>query len=376
MPQNETASISHPQLDAHTLLADGRLDEASQLLHQALAAGESSELWNDWAVVQLALAERAFDRALKLDPWNADALANLGMLLFGLGNTVAAESFLRAALDSAVGPTRAHLEALLRACAPLVATPIKHTGAIGSPTKSSSPPEITPAFPKRKEIVEGDVDLVVQNAFFPDSNYRGTMIEVGAAKPDYLSVSATFRNRGWRVLSIEPNPFFCELQRQRGHDVIECACGSADRDDVTFFVVQTDATYQGQPVTNESFSSLGVRGKYADMMKSVPTTTAEIKVKVRRLDTILREHAGDLREIDIVCVDVEGWELEVLSGLSFDVYKPKLLIVENLFLDPTYVDYFTQKGYALWKRLEPNDVFVRSDLQATALLADFRANAS
>ena len=166
MPQNETASIPHPQLDAHTLLADGRLEEASQLLHQALAAGESSELWNDWAVVQLALAERAFDRALKLDPWNADALANLGMLLFGLGNTVAAESFLRAALDSAVGPIRARIEALLRACAPLVPTPIKHTGAIGSSTKSSSPPEITPAIPKRKEIVEGDVDLVVQDAFF------------------------------------------------------------------------------------------------------------------------------------------------------------------------------------------------------------------
>jgi hypothetical protein len=52
----------------------------------------------------------------------------------------------------------------------------------------------------------------------------------------------------------------------------------------------------------------------------------------------------------------------VLGGLSFNVYKPKVLIIENLFLEQGYVDYFVQKGYALWKRLEPNDVFVRQDL--------------
>jgi hypothetical protein len=68
-------------------------------------------------------------------------------------------------------------------------------------------------------------------------------------------------------------------------------------------------------------------------------------VKVRRLDSTLRQHASDLREIDIVCVDVEGWELEFLSGLSFGVYKPKLLIVENLFLDPAHQNYLAQKGY-------------------------------
>ncbi|MGA7852841.1 MAG: FkbM family methyltransferase [Candidatus Acidiferrales bacterium] len=376
MSHNETAQLSQTQHATQALLAEGLLDEASQLLHQALANRESSELWNDWAVVQLALAERAFDRALKLDPWNPDALVNMGMLLFGLVRLEAAESFLREALDSAVGTTRAHLETLLRAYAPPTPPPRKILGAAGENAMAPPllPAENTSAAPKRKEVVEGDVDLIVQEAFFPDPLYRGTMIEVGAAKPDYLSVSATFRSRGWRVLSIEPNPYFCDLQRQQGVNVIECACGSSDNDDASFFVVQTDATYQGQPVTNESFSSLGVRGKYADMMKSVPTAVTEIKVKVRRLDTILREHASDLREIDILCVDVEGWELEVLCGLSFDVYKPRVLIVENLFLDPTYVDYFAQKNYALWKRLEPNDIYIRSDLRTAELLADFRAN--
>ena len=210
--------------------------------------------------------------------------------------------------------------------------------------------------------VEGDVDRVVQEAFFRDPAYLGTMIEVGAAKPDYLSVSARFRSLGWRVLSIEPNPHFCELHRQRGSDVIECACGESDQDDVSFSVVQTSGMYHGQRVTHESFSSLGVRGEYANLMKLVTASVNEIKVKVRRLDTVLREHASDITAVDIVCVDVEGWELEVLNGLSFDVFRPKVLIIENLFLEQLYIDYMTQKGYALWQRIQPNDIFVRRDL--------------
>jgi len=362
MARNESASTSESLRDLPKLLTERRLDEASQLLRDAIAAAESSELWNDWAVVQLALAERAFTRAFELDPWNAEAAANLGILLFSTGKITEAESFLRESALTAQGSLRHHLEMLLRVYA-LARIPSHSAPANPQavPPSASEPPTRTA---KRAIVVEGDVDLIVQDAFFPDPAYRGTMIEVGAAKPDYLSVSATFRERGWRIISIEPNPYFCEMQRRQGNDVLQYACGDTDQDDVSFFVVRTDATYQGEPVTNESFSSLGVRGQYAEMMKSVPTTMDEIKVKLRRLDTILREHAAGLGEVDVVCIDVEGWELEVLSGFSFERHKPKLLIVENLFLDPAYVDYFAQRGYALWKRLEPNDIFVRRDLLA------------
>jgi FkbM family methyltransferase len=360
MAPSEIPSRSETLRAVTNLLAERRLDEASQLLRDAIAEAECSELWNDWAVVQLALAERAFNRAFELDPWNAEAAANLGMLLFGTGKITDAEPFLREAVRTAQGALRDHIELLLGICIP---PKIPSESACASPRGvATAAPEAPAHTAKRKAVVEGDVDLVVQDAFFPDPTYCGTMIEVGAAKPDYLSVSASFRSRGWRVISIEPNPYFCEIQRRQGVDVLQYACGDTDRDDVRFFVVRTNATYQGEPVTNESFSSLGVRGKYAEMMKSVPTSTDEIKVKVRRLDTILREHAGDLGEVDVVCIDVEGWELEVLSGFSFDVHKPKLLIVENLFLDPAYVDYFVRRGYALWKRLEPNDIFVRRDM--------------
>jgi FkbM family methyltransferase len=216
--------------------------------------------------------------------------------------------------------------------------------------------------PFAQQVVEGDVDRIVQERFFPNRGQKGTMIEVGAAKPDYLSIGASFRSLGWHVIAIEPNPHFCELHRQRGLNIIECACGEIDKDGVCFFVVQTDGIYHGGQVSNESFSSLGVRGKYAELMKSVTASVAEIKVNVRRLDTILHEHLPGSHNIDILSVDVEGWEIEVLKGLSFDVYRPKVLIIENLFKDAAYEEFVSSRGYALWRHIEPNDVYFRGDL--------------
>src|SRR5580658_2809253 len=158
--------------------------------------------------------------------------------------------------------------------------------------------------------VEGDVDLLVRDQFFADPAYRGIIIEVGAAKPDYLSISRSFRLAGWRAVAIEPNPAFCALHRQQGSEVLEYACGAIDQDDVPFFIVESSAKYLGGTVTSESFSSLGIRGEWVDFQKSVPTTTTEIRVRLRRLETILRELNIEADNVDILSIDVEGWEME------------------------------------------------------------------
>jgi hypothetical protein len=78
-----------------------------------------------------------------------------------------------------------------------------------------------------------------------------------------------------------------------------------------------------------------------------------IKVKLRRLDTILQVHAPELERIDIFSVDVEGWELEVLAGLDFRKHRPSVLVIENLFDDPAYRARINECGYLLWRFIAP-----------------------
>jgi FkbM family methyltransferase len=208
---------------------------------------------------------------------------------------------------------------------------------------------------------EHDVDLLVQQAFFPES-VRGVLVEVGAARPDYLSIGASFRTRGWKVISIEPNPAFCAAHRSLGHSVLQYAVSDEEADDASFSVVQLKgANYLNGTVSFESFSSLGIKGKFAalyEAMKSV-SDIKTISVKVRKLDTILATHEPDLHAIDILAIDVEGWELNVMRGLSVDRYRPKVVILENLFDELGHVSFMSQRGYKRWRRLEPNDVYIR-----------------
>ena len=206
---------------------------------------------------------------------------------------------------------------------------------------------------------ESDVDRVIQRRFF-DSRTNGLFVDVGAAKPDYLSVSALYRSLGWTVLAIEPNPAFAELYRQRGYEVLQYACGSRDEDDVSFCVVNShDVEYKNGRVSFESWSSLELKDEYAALKPDFDVT--HIRVKLRRLDTILAQHASQFDRIDVLSVDVEGWELEVLSGLTFSRYMPRVLVIENLFFDNKYHDFMAERGYALWKCLPPNDIYARKE---------------
>jgi len=208
---------------------------------------------------------------------------------------------------------------------------------------------------------EGDVDLLVRDAFFRN-RATGVLVEVGAARPDYLSIGASFRALGWRVIAIEPNPEFCAAHRAMGHDVLEYACSDEDSDDANFFVVDSKgADYQGGTVSFESFSSLGIKDQFVGLYDTVKETTSirTVPVKVRKLDTILATHAPDLGPIDVLAVDVEGWELNVMRGLTLDRYCPKVIILENVFKDQRYTAFMQEHGYRLWHCMEPNEVYVR-----------------
>jgi FkbM family methyltransferase len=205
---------------------------------------------------------------------------------------------------------------------------------------------------------EGGLDRIVYEHFFAAAS-GGVFVDVGAARPDFLSMSALYRSLNWRVIAIEPNPVFCHAHRAAGFDVLEYACADRDADDVDFEVVDSHGTLYAGPVSFESLSSLRIKDSYRATQEE--PDVRRIKVKVRRLDTILVEHAPDVSRLDLVSVDVEGWELEVLDGLSFERYRPRVLIVENLFAEAGYRQALAERGYGLWRRVWPNDVYVRRE---------------
>lgn len=81
----------------------GQYTEAVRLFREALLEEATSELWNDWASANIALAnvteaEAGFRRALSCDPGNVQAAANLGAVLEKRGQMEEAIGVFEAAL--------------------------------------------------------------------------------------------------------------------------------------------------------------------------------------------------------------------------------------------------------------------------------------
>ena len=172
-------------------------------------------------------------------------------------------------------------------------------------------------------------------------NKSGTIVEVGAAKPDYLSQSKPFKDVGWRVICVEPNPEFAQMHRDVGNEIYEYAAFSVDDDNIDFHISTNCQA--------ESFSSLGVStslciGSGYAGVNSIRTSI--IKVKVRKLDTILQE--SKVSQIDCLVIDVEGWELDVLKGFSPEKYKPSIIVLEVVGgkkIEEEYTNYMKSIGY-------------------------------
>jgi len=83
------------------------------------------------------------------------------------------------------------------------------------------------------------------------------------------------------------------------------------------------------------------------------------------LDKILAGTRYAETEIDLLSVDVEGHELPVLKSLNFEVYKPKVLVVElheekiEEILASELYEFIKSKKYSLFSWVLPSLIFVR-----------------
>jgi FkbM family methyltransferase len=191
-------------------------------------------------------------------------------------------------------------------------------------------------------------------AHLPDR--PGVFVEAGAN--DGFTQSNTYyleRFKGWSGVLIEGIPEMaaeCRRERPRAQ-VFNCA-----------LVAPADA---GQPVRMHYGDMVsiveGAQGSaaadrehlalYADI---APSYTVE--VEGRTLSAVLDE-AG-VSDIDLLSLDVEGYEIAALQGLDLDRHAPSWILVEAM--DPEHVavlDGLLGDRYALVARLTRDDVLYR-----------------
>lgn len=145
----------------------------------------------------------------------------------------------------------------------------------------------------------------------------GTYIDIGSGHPVQGSNTYALYRQGWSGLLVDPLRSNIKLaQRMRPRDTcVEGLCSSADKPAIDFFEYET---YEYSTASPQRVAELARRGHHVHATYKLPTFS---------LETLVREN--DLFDARLLSVDVEGLDLEVLKGTSWDAFRPELVIVEE-----------------------------------------------
>lgn len=390
-PVSQQANLpSVPLQAAEQLLCEGRPVEASHVLADALAQGESPDLWNDWAAAQLSLSERAFRRALQLDQFHAQAASNLGILLFGIGNFADAVFFLERSLRGVSGLAREHVQTLLLLSATRLAggrLPLgsdrdsvrnyvlnileeyfirgNRSGAVVTPQGFMPLDDVDPSW--IQSMLDGsrihDEDYLVFQAFQDPGT---TILDVGAHF-GYSVASIWSSGAACRVISFEPNPRFepclrhIATQHLGRYDYRVTALGDA-RGSLNFVVPVLNGYALGALATAAPSPHLpslarNVADHFEQQCRGQLFTSFRLysfESQVARLDDLLASEKFSFPADKIVAVkiDTEGYEAQVLSGCAELLAREKpLLLVESGHANPLVCEQLMKSGYTFASRI-------------------------
>ncbi len=181
---------------------------------------------------------------------------------------------------------------------------------------------------------------VIAWQYFKEKSH-GYFIEVGANDPVLFSQTWFFEKRGWRGMLVEPLPQKAAILRSArpGSVVYGVAATSPGHPDELMLHIAPDDMFSS---VEQNFS-----GNSSANTQSVPCAT---------LDELLAREGNP--SIDYLSIDVEGYELAVLSGFSLERHRPALILLEDHMKHLRLHRYMTGHGYRLVKRTGVNNWYV------------------
>ena len=150
--------------------------------------------------------------------------------------------------------------------------------------------------------------------YFKDKK-NGFYIDVGCHHPTYINNTYLLYKKNWSGINIDISQFSIDLFNYMRPQDLNYNCAISNKNKIVKIF------YQKEFSQLSTIKSIQAKSVFQGNIK-------EKDMQAFSLDEILNRNKNKNTKIDFLNIDVEGADLEVLEGLSFDKFKPELICLE------------------------------------------------
>ena len=205
---------------------------------------------------------------------------------------------------------------------------------------------------RRKDFSQFGEQTIIENFF---KGQQGTFVDIGAGRPITGSNTYFIYRQGWNGITVDPlqtNYVLHRLFRRRDKSV-KAIIGSPGN----------KIFYQFEPYEYSTFVkdvAESVQRRYGSEVKLVK----EIALESLPLSAVLQSLLPD-ENLDLLCIDTEGSDLEILQSNDWSRFRPKLIVVEdfneNSHSHGQLTSFLKEKQYLYLKKVGLSYFFVRQN---------------
>jgi FkbM family methyltransferase len=156
-------------------------------------------------------------------------------------------------------------------------------------------------------------DTVVLNYFKNKKN--GFYVDVGCYHPIHRNNTYLLHKQDWSGVNIDTSEFSIDLFNHMRPNDLNYNCAISNKNEIIKLFYQKELS---------QLSTIEI-----DQAKTVfQGNIKEKEIQAFTLDKILNKGKFKNNKIDFLDIDVEGADLKVLEGLSFNKFKPELICIE------------------------------------------------
>ena len=205
-------------------------------------------------------------------------------------------------------------------------------------------------FLKKSNFSQNSEEQVLRD-FFSDIN-NGFYIDVGCHHPRRFSNTALLYKNGWNGINIDASAKSLKLFnvfRKRDKNINALISEKPEKLKYYYF---DDSALNGIL----SFSKV-------DSLKDLGYKVInEEFITTQRLDDILVTCKVPDKKIDLLDIDVEGYDFQVLKSIDLNLFYVKVILIETGENENAIVKYLSNYNYNIYKKIDRNVFFLKNSL--------------